>query len=897
MSETRTFSPGRRGENREPLLMATGPVTCPSLIGRTDELRQLIDRRLAAAKGRGGLVLVSGDLGIGKSRLISAFLATLTGGRAHYGIGYCTEIGDAPYASLTKALARLGCAPELIPAASREEQVSLLCDAIERSCQKHNAVLVIEDLQWADAATLSVLVQLLPALDSLRLLVVATYRSTDAREDSQAFSYLARLQRFSASIELAPLQGAEIRRLLRGALGPDRTISSNDFEEIAIRAEGNPFFAEELLKSVLVRGNGAERSRALPLTIRASVLERLAGLDATALAVARSGAILGRSFSLNSLSEICAIATSDVLVALRRLRDLQIVEESAEGGGDFAFRHSMTRDVIYDSMLLQEVRPVHERALRILESTRDALAYELGYHAWMARDAERCVRYNELAGDQARALHAYADAVRCYQRAIEFASGTDVAAALLGKAASASAADAQARRAMEYYAAAISHAERAGDLSRVARLRIAMAVQARLAGENERAAAILAKASRELAEADASLLSEICLNLALCKLDHADGAAADALVAGCENAIETPLYWNVVRYCAAVKGDIEGARTAHARYMELAASQEPAMALRGLFNFGFVCCALGFDEEAISAFNEVLRESRVLRMSSFESLTYANAAIVHARCGDMRAASALVRQALTRPEPSNTAPAALAAAALATGDEELIARAVSEEIMESALRSGIDSTLGRLAGAYARRLHSCGEAQAARSLLTKTLRLLHGPFAATETIVAAAELLEDEATASPLDALLLQVESLQHVPVYAATAAHVRALQAARRGDDASSQAYASKAALTYDRLGWPSHAQQCRNLVVASGAGARVTKGAIADYALSPREIEIADLVVAGTSNAGMAERLTLSRRTVEKHLTSIYEKLQLRNRAQLVAFMARQGSSRGRT
>lgn len=877
--------------------MATGPVTCPSLIGRTDELRQLIDRRLAAAKGRGGLVLVSGDLGIGKSRLIAAFLATLTGGRAHYGIGYCTQIGDAPYASLMKALARLGCAPELIPAASKEKQVSLLCDAIERSCRKHNAVLVLEDLQWADAATLSVLVQLLPALDSLRLLIVATYRSTEAREESQAFPYLARLQRFGASLELAPLQGAEIRRLLRGALGPDRSISSDDLEKIVMRAEGNPFFAEELLKSVLVRGGDADSLRVLPLTIRASVLERLAGLDATTLAVARSGAILGRSFTLNSLSEICAVASSDVLVALRRLRDLQIIEESTEGGGYFAFRHSMTRDVIYNSMLLQEVRPVHERALRILESTRDALAYELGYHAWMARDAVRCVHYNELAGDQARALHAYADAVRCYERALEFASGTDVAATLLAKAACASAADAQARRSMEYYAAAISHAERGNDVSRVAGLRMGMAVQARLAGENERAAAILSKALRELADGDDPLRSEICLNLAVCKLDHADGAAADALLADCENAIETPLYWNVVRYCAAIKADLEQARTAHARYMELTASQEPGTRLRGLFNFGFVCCALGSDEEAMSAFNEVLRESRALRMSSFEYLTHANAAIVHARRGDTATACSHVRQALTGPEPSNTAPVSLAAAALATGDEELIARAVSDEILESALRSGIDSTLGRFAGPYARRLHRCGETHAARSLLIKALRSLHGPFAATETVVAAAELLEDETAAPALDALLLQVESLQHVLVYSATAAHVRALRAARRGDDASSQAYASKAALTYDRLGWPSHAQQCRDLLVTRGVASRLTKGTIADFALSPREMEIAGLVVAGTSNATMAERLALSRRTVEKHLTSIYEKLQLRNRAQLVAFMTRQGSSRGRS
>jgi DNA-binding CsgD family transcriptional regulator/tetratricopeptide (TPR) repeat protein len=877
--------------------MAIGPVVCPSLIGRTDELRELIDCRLAAAKGRGGFVFLCGDLGIGKSRLIRAFLATLTGGRAHYGIGYCAQIGDAPYAPLVKALARLGCAPELVPAGSKDEQVSLLCDAIERACQKRNAVVVLEDLQWADAATLDVLIRLLPALDALRLLVIATYRVDEAHEQSPAFSSLARLQRFAKIIALAPLKADEIRRLLRGALGQNPPIAASELEEIVERAEGNPFFAEELLKNVLEQRDGRGRSKSLPLTIRASVLERLAGLDATTLGVARFAAILGRSFALGPLADVCGLTNGDVLVALRRLRDLQIIEENAEGRGLFAFRHSLTRDVFYESMLLHEVRPVHERVLRILESSRDAVTFDLGYHAWMAKDAARCVRYNEDAADRARALHAYADAVRCYQRAIEFAPSSEVASALLGKAAAAAAADGHAKHALRLYAAAIARARSTNQPNRIARLRVAMAVQARLAGENERATAILDETLHEIPSGDDTLRCEIALNLALCQADRADAAAADELVAGCENAAETPLYWNVVRYLAAIKGSIDDVRRAHARYMELCTPKDPVLALRGLFNFGFVCCALGFDDEALATFDAVLEESRALRLSSFQYFACANAAIVRARQGDIETACSLVRQALSLPEPANTGPVALAAAALETGDEELIARTVSDETVESALRSGIDSTLGRFAGQYARLLHRRGEPHAARALLAKTLRLVHGPFASTESLVAAAELLDDETAGAPLDSLVLQADSARHVPLYAATVEHIRALQAARRGDDDSATGHALEAIGYYRFLGWPSHADRCAGLTLAGGLASRAIKGEISEFALSPREVEIAELVVAGTSNAAMAQRLAVSRRTVEKHLTSIYDKLRLRNRAQLVAFVARQGSLRDRS
>jgi DNA-binding CsgD family transcriptional regulator/tetratricopeptide (TPR) repeat protein len=874
--------------------MVVGPVVCPSLIGRADELRELVDRRLAAARGRGGLVLVSGEAGIGKSRLMRAFRATLTGGRAQFGIGYCSEVGNAPYAPLNEALSGLGATAQLAPARSKEEQLAALSDAVARSCERRNAVLILEDLHWADSGTLGALVHLLSALERLRLLVVATYRSDEVHQGHLASPYLARLKRFSTTVNLQPLSNEEMRRLLRGALGSRNGLSAHDLQEIVDRSEGNPFFAEELLKNVLERRGERIEMHSLPLTIRASVLERLSGLDAATLAVARCSAILGKSFSLPLLCALCEVDGDSVLAALRRLRDLQRVEELGDASDRFMFRHSMTRDVIYESMLLQEVRPVHERALHILETSCDAPAYDLGYHALMARDAERCIRYNESAGDDAQAVHAYTDALRSYQRALELAIDPKCCSRLLAKAAAACACDGHSRKAIEFYASAISRSEAAGDKDRVAALRIAMASQARLAGQNERACSILTKALEESRRSETFERDEIALNLALCKLDVAETAEAQALIAECAKAARTPLYWNVARYAAAIAGDLPGARAAHARFMQCV-FDDPVSTLRGRFNYGFLHCALGADGEALEIFDAILPDLKALRLSSLEVLTCANAALVQARRGNITAACDLVERALAVPETSTTAPVACAAAALASGDEELIARAVSEEILDAALKSGIDSTLGRLAGPYARLLRDRGEAREARALLTKTLQLLHGPFAATETMIAAAELDEDGSFARPLEKLVRQAEAMRQIPLYAATVAHVRAISESRNGDASAGSAF--EAARRYLELGWPAHASACSELA----AGARRVRQRIhVDHewtALSPRETAIAKLVVAGTSNAAMAERLAVSRRTVEKHLTSIYTKLRVRNRAQLVAFVTRQGTTRDRT
>ncbi len=880
--------------------MIMGPVLCPSLIGRTRELRDLADRRLAAAKGRGGLVLIGGDVGIGKSRLVRAFRETLTGGRARFGIGYCCESGNRPFGPLIDALKCLGSDPPLLAAQSKSEQAAAIGDALRRSCQRRNAVLVLEDVQWADAGTMGLLVHLLPSLGSLRLLIVATYRSDVLHDEHLAAPYVARLRRFASTIALEPLSDREVRRLVRLAASSVRLIPAEQ-DGIVERAEGNPFFAEELLRSVLERRRSS-RNEPLPLTIRAAVQERLAELDGSTLAIAQRASIFGRQFQSNILAEVSERPHGDVLVALRRLRELQIIVETASSDR-FAFRHVLTRDVIYATMLAQEVRPIHARVLRLLEASAEANAYDLGYHAWAAADAERCVLYNERAGDEADTLHAYADAVRCYGCALEFAVAFDVRSRLLAKAAAATSRDGKSQEAVELYDAATAASEAVGDRRRAAELRGAMAVQARLACDNERAVAILTRALEALDPFDEGLRAELSLHLAFCKLNQADAQGADALLCTSASAAPPPLRWSVACYAAAVKGDIAAVRATELPYLDACLPSGRAAMLQARFNVGYDLCVLGADAEGLAILDAILPELRALRLPSLEVLSCANAALVHARSGDLKEARALVRRGLDVPERLTTGPITLAAAALTVGnllgDEELIADAVSEDVIETAFRSKIDVALASIAGPYARWLWTHGEERGAREVLERALRELRGTLGATETLLAAIEL-GDDATVEAARCLAARVEATSGVPLYAATTAHVRALLAQRTGEpDAPNRA--REAESLYRSLGWPLHAARCAELCGSSRSVVTFRKFRAAGdmrrtLSLSARETQIAELVADGISNKVLAARFTISQRSIEKHLTSIYTKLGLRNRSELVALMTRRKSAEAR-
>ena len=192
------------------------------------------------------------------------------------------------------------------------------------------------------------------------------------------------------------------------------------------------------------------------------------------------------------------------------------------------------------------------------------------------------------------------------------------------------------------------------------------------------------------------------------------------------------------------------------------------------------------------------------------------------------------------------------------------------------------------------------------AVLERASSLIAAPFAATETLVTAVEFGSAPARQRAL-AFLPAIDAMSELAIYRATAAHVRALEARAAGDPAGSIRLARSAGDCYAALGWPSHQARCEELagkvddaallferIGAPGELQRVRRASGiegAPWPLSVREREIAILVAEGTPNRTLAELFGINQRTVEKHLTSIYAKLGLRNRSELAALMARRG------
>ncbi|HYL27911.1 MAG TPA: ATP-binding protein, partial [Candidatus Nitrosotalea sp.] len=159
-------------------------------------MSHLLQRRREASAGRGGLVLVSGDAGSGKSRLLAEFRDNLDSARLHVAVAQCSESPGRPYSAVLDAISLLsGTPPPIGPAPSRVEQFSQIQRQIRTLAQRRTLVMLIEDVHWAGSDTLELLEAIVSNAGAMRLLVVATQRTAEPAEDSPAFKALVRLHR------------------------------------------------------------------------------------------------------------------------------------------------------------------------------------------------------------------------------------------------------------------------------------------------------------------------------------------------------------------------------------------------------------------------------------------------------------------------------------------------------------------------------------------------------------------------------------------------------------------------------------------------------------------------------------------------------------------------------
>ena len=435
------------------------------LVGRQAPLAQLMSAADDAAAGRGKLIAVDGEEGIGKSRLVEELLWLLDGQPARdlqpdrrwtvlVGACHASERGWPyhPFVDLLTAAVAGFAADVVLPDVWLAEVARLVPDLIEqrpdlptpaRLDPQQEArrlfegaarflgalpaprLLVIEDLHWADEGSLRLLDYLAHHEALHSTLLVTTVRAEDV--DQQLLNALRGLerQRLLERVELGPLPVEATVQLLREVVRDDvRQLG----QQLHAETEGNPLFAVETIRSLLESGELqlgiAARSGPTPLpeSVQAAIRARLARLDADAYELARAAAVLGGDVDFDHARGVAGQDEDRALAALERLLSSHLLREVSGDVGEalYSFSHDKVRQVVYDDLSGARRRVQHRRALDVLAGPAARTPPErLAYHALRAQAWDQAVRWCERAADAALAVFAYTSAASLYEQALD----------------------------------------------------------------------------------------------------------------------------------------------------------------------------------------------------------------------------------------------------------------------------------------------------------------------------------------------------------------------------------------------------------------------------------------------------------------------------------------------
>ena len=354
----------------------------PVVVGRDDVLASMARKTGEALAGRGQTVLIAGEAGIGKSRIVGTAIRQAVQAGFRYAKGDINpqdqlvslmSIGDTARSMKTAEFGDLG--PRLLAArggkggdslASRRilvhEIADLFLDAIAKP-----TLLVFEDVHWADELTLEVIAELARHAVAKPLFVIATYRPEELPVGSIHREWRARLltQRIAEEIVLQRLTAAETAQVVTLMLGTGLPAPRDVAEAVYDRTNGIPLHIEELLGALGdAAGDGrAIRAATVPSTIEDAILARAMALSKEAQATARAGAVMGRCFAPGVLAAVMGWAASDLDAPLAELESagfvhpFQFVDE-----GYYDFRHQLLRDALYERVPPTELRRLHARA-------------------------------------------------------------------------------------------------------------------------------------------------------------------------------------------------------------------------------------------------------------------------------------------------------------------------------------------------------------------------------------------------------------------------------------------------------------------------------------------------------------------------------------------------------
>jgi predicted ATPase len=410
------------------------------------------------------VVLIAGEAGIGKSRLA----AEGRGRAAARGMGIlqgnCHERDSAlPYAplldllhgfivshspdelarylgptafELAKLLPELVTrVPDLAPSPPVEPELEkrrlfhALAGFLIRLASLQPLAVTIEDLHWSDETSLDFLLFLARRIAAQPIVLLLTFRSDVTPAPLRHWLAALDRERLATELTLTRLTREEADAMLRAIFGLPHPIRRDFLHVVYGLTEGNPFFVEEVLKALVDSGgifyaDGRwDRRPMQELAIPRSVQPRVAGLSQATRETLMLAAVTGRRFNFALLQELTQMNESELLQQIRQLMDAQlVVEESAD---QFAFRHALTREAVYSTLLLRERKRHHlavaETLERLYAGAVDVPVGDLALHFFQAGVWDKAVRYSRAAGERAQAMYAAREAAEHFTRALEAA--------------------------------------------------------------------------------------------------------------------------------------------------------------------------------------------------------------------------------------------------------------------------------------------------------------------------------------------------------------------------------------------------------------------------------------------------------------------------------------------
>jgi class 3 adenylate cyclase/tetratricopeptide (TPR) repeat protein len=447
------------------------------LVGRESQLVILRNRLKSLDQGTGAVLAVLGEAGLGKSTLIAELKKVDEGSRHSWlradSLSYTRSISYHPWRQIIRqsigaqesdspaeVRRRLGyvcdCCTlpggdipflEAMLAIESEESVQVVLgfqgDALTQRmveatrgflcglAVENPLVLVFDDLHWADEASLNLLFNVVELSAAQPMLFICMSRPDRSAAGWEAIQKMAgKVSESFHSIELAPLEIDQTNRLLNNLLG-EKDLPGSIRRLIVDKAEGNPFFVEEIIRSLIetkqiVRENnhwraiGDSASLSLPNSLRAVLSARIDRLPEMSKLVLQNAAVVGRSFDLRLLRHLTHL-NGQLDSHIQYLREVSLIEALRD---EYAFRHILIQEAAYESVLLKTRAELHRRIGETLEELHtdriEEFAPLLAHHFYAAKDP-RSLKYDILAGEKAARLYANAEAATHFRRALEVA--------------------------------------------------------------------------------------------------------------------------------------------------------------------------------------------------------------------------------------------------------------------------------------------------------------------------------------------------------------------------------------------------------------------------------------------------------------------------------------------